>query len=120
MANLTPRKKRAALALVEHGAVSRAAESCGVSRQALHRWMLDPEFTAYLHQVSGDAVTAASRRLVSLMDGAIDALMQILDSGSIRERMRAAELIITHALRLRELTDIEERLTLLERSIKDG
>jgi hypothetical protein len=105
---------------MEHGAVSKAAAQVGISRQALHRWIKEPEFAQELHQASSNIVLEASRRLAFLMMQAVDELEKMLNSDVPRDKIRAAELILSHALRLRELTDIEERITALERSIKDG
>ena len=115
--SLTPRKRRAVLALVEFGEVSRAAQAVGISRQALHRWIKEPEFARELHQASGEMVIQVSRRLTSLMLQAVDELENLLQSDIPRDKLRAADLILSHGIRLRELTEIESRILELERKV---
>jgi len=115
---LPPRKKRAILALVEHGAVSRAADVVGVTRQTLYRWMREPLFRAELQAATGSQVAEASRRLDGLLMRAVDELERLLDSESEHQRRLAVDSILSHAARLRELVDIEERITVLEQRSK--
>lgn len=112
--SLSPRKKRAVLALVEHGAVSRAADACGVARATLYKWMHEPEFSKALRDASGSQLSEASRRLDALLLRAIDELEKLLDSRSEHQRRLAIDSILSHAARLRELTELEERITALE------
>jgi DNA-binding transcriptional LysR family regulator len=116
--SLSPRKKRAVLALVEHGEVSKAADACSLSRQTLYRWLREREFTVALREASGSQVAEASRRLDALLMRAIGELEKILDSGSARERRLTADSILSHAVRLRELTELTERISALEMEMK--
>lgn len=115
--SLSLRKRKAVLALVEHGSVAQAAVSVGVSRQALHRWLKEPEFTQALKEASGARFVEASRRLDALLMQAIDELEKLLRSESEQQRRLTADGVISHALRIRELTEIESRITALESKI---
>jgi transposase-like protein len=117
--SLSPRKRRAVLALVEHGSVVRAADEVGISRQALHRWIKEPEFSQALREASSNMVEQASRRLTHLMLRAVDALEFVLKSSTsnTREKLRAAELILSHGVRLRELSELESRIVELEHKV---
>lgn len=112
--SLSARKKRAILALVEHGSVSRAADACGVARQSLYNWMREPLFASALKEASGSQVAQASRRLDALLLRAIDELERLLSSESEQQRRLAVESILSHGVRLRELTQLEERVKSLE------
>lgn len=112
---LTPSKRRAVLALVEHGNVSRAADACELSRATLYRWLREPEFEHELRQASTAQVAELSRRLTALTLKAVEKLEQLLNSPSEAQARLAADNILTHAIRLRELIDIDERITNLER-----
>jgi len=119
--SLTARKKRAILALVEHGAVSKAAEACGCARSTLYKWMQEEEFNKALRQASNSQLLEASRRLDALLLRAIDKLEKLLDSNSEHQARLAAESIISHGARLRELTELERRVSALEERKKlDG
>lgn len=111
---LTPGQKRAIAELLKSGNVSRAAEVAGVSRYTVHRWLKHPAFRDALRQSEQEALDALQRRLVSLADGAADALQAGLDSSDLRLRLRAADTILDRLLALRSLIDFDARLTALE------
>lgn len=116
--SLSSHKRRAVLALVEHGAVARAADECKLSRQTLYRWLREPEFAQALRDESDSRVEQASRRLTYLVDEAITVLSELLKSGSEHQRRLAADSVLSHALRLRELVELEQRISNLERSLE--
>ena len=89
MSSLPTRKKRAVLALLEHGAVARAAEECGISRNTLYRWLREPLFSQALSEASGHQVAEASRRLDGLLMRAVGELEKLLDSRSEHQRRLA-------------------------------
>ena len=111
---LSPSKARAVLALVEHGSVSRAAAECKLSRQTLYRWMREAEFEFALKEASSAQVVELSRRLTALTIRAVEKLEQLLNSPSEQQARLAADSILSHAIRLRELTELEERIRDLE------
>ena len=114
MSGLTPSKQKAVLALVEYGSVSRAAAECKLSRQTLYRWLKEPLFASALKEASSEQVSELSRRLTAITLKAVDRLERLLDSDSEQQRRLAADSVLTHALRLRELVELEERITNLE------
>lgn len=111
---LTPSKHRAVLAIVEHGSVARAAAECKLSRQTLYRWIREPEFELALREASSAQVVELSRRLTSLTLKAVEKLEKLLGSPSEHQARLAADSILTHAIRLRELTELTERIRDLE------
>jgi len=113
--SLSARKKRAVLALVEHGAVSQAADACGCARSTLYKWMQDPEFISALSEASSSRVAEASRRLDALLMLAIDRLEKLIDSRSERIALQAVNSVQTHAAKLHELTELEQRVAALEK-----
>lgn len=114
MSNLSPRKQRAVLALVEHGSVSSAADACNVARATLYKWLKEPEFSHELKAASSSRVSEASRRIDGLLLRAIDELERLLSSESEQQRRLAVDSILSHGVRLRELTQLEERVRALE------
>ena len=115
--SLSPSKQRAVLALVEHGSVVAAADACKLSRQTLYRWLREPLFAQALRIASGEQIEQASRRLSSLMIRAIDELERLLSSESEHQRRLTADSVLSHALRLRELVELEQRVSNLEKQI---
>lgn len=117
---LTPKQQRAVRALLEQKSVGDAAKSIGVGERTLFRWLTDPAFKLALSAAESDLLDAATRRLLSLQDAAIGTFESLLADGSEASdtvRLRAASAVLDHLLKLRELRDIEQRLTALEQTI---
>jgi len=120
---LSTRQKRAIAALLSCRDVRTAAEQCKVSERTLHRWLADDSaFQAALSQAEGAAIDTATRRLVQLQGAAIDTLKRLLADDDVSDsvRLRAAGNVLDYLLKLRELRNIEQRLTELERRYGDG
>lgn len=113
---LTPGQKRAISELLVSGNVSKAAEVAGVGRVTVHRWMRQPAFREALRQAEADALDSLQRRLVTLGNGAADALQAGLDSPDLRIRLRAADTVLDRLLALRQLIDFDTRLAALEQA----
>lgn len=112
---LTQAQQRALEALLLAGSITEAATLAGSTRQALHRWLSDPAFVAALREAETQALAALSRRLVTQGEQAAAALTDALDpSQGIKDRLRAAEIVLNNLLKLRELLDFEQRLQALE------
>lgn len=117
---LTPKQERAIRALLEHKSVSEAAASIGVGERTLYRWLTDPAFQQALSAAEGDLLDAATRRLLSLQDDAISTFADMLSDdseASATVKLRAAQAVLDYMLKLRELRDIEQRLTTLEQAM---
>lgn len=91
-----------------------AAERAGVSQRQLQTWLAeDADFQAALHTAEAELVAHATRRLLLLVDDAVDAL-----STALKEKptysLRAAALVLSHVLQWRDMADFEQRLASLE------
>lgn len=113
---LTPRQRAALLALLEHRSIAGAAAACGVPDRTLYRWCRsDATFRAALATAEAEAIGAAARGLATLTEQAIEALGRGLATVQpIGAQLRAADLVLSHTVRLRELATIESRLSALE------
>jgi len=113
---LTPAQRKAIEALLTTGNVKQAAQEAGVHRSSIYKWMADDVFRAALRDAEQAAVESLSRSLVALGEKAATALSDALESNNkISVRLRASEVVIGNLLRLRELTELERRLTALEK-----
>lgn len=119
--NLTPRQKRAIVAIVAGQPMARAAAEAGVSRDTLYRWARRPDFSAAINQGTAEQVEMLSRRLVTLGSHALQALAEALTNPDTPQgvKVRAADSVLNRLLQLRELVDIETRLTKLEEAQND-
>ena len=113
---LTPRQQRAVVALLQVRSVTEAAALTKVPSRTLYRWIANDEpFRAALLQAEGAAIDEATRGLVGLTGKALEALDRALDTGQPPTvQLRAAQTVLENLLRLRELRNLEERLTRLE------
>lgn len=113
---LKPRQHKAIEALLHAGSVPEAAQACGVPERTLYRWLReDADFCAALVAAEGGAIDEAARQLIGAAGTAITTLQGLLTkSASDHVKVRAAEVILSHLLKLRELRNVEARLTALE------
>lgn len=117
---LTRNQKRVIPALLTYRHVEEAAAAVGIGKRTLLRWLAeDATFRQALAKAEGQAIDAAARQLVSLADEAVNTLRDLMDSETASDsvRLRAADAVLGHLFKLRELRSIEERLTALEEKI---
>lgn len=113
---LTPRQQRVIVALLQERNVQGAAEQTGTPVSTVYRWLRDDEpFRAALLTAEGAAIDAATRGLVAMTGKAVEALDRALDATQPPSvQLRAAQTVLDNLIRLRELRNVEERLTRLE------
>jgi hypothetical protein len=116
--NLTRRQILLISELVKGGEIQAACLRAGVSRGSYHQWQKLPEFRAALREAELELLDGITRQLSGLAATAILALADgCASTEATPHRLRAAELILTQALRFREAGEIEERLTALESEV---
>jgi hypothetical protein len=111
------RQARMVAALLDpaHKTQDAACAAAGVPSRTLQRWLAEDDFQDALRSAEGQLVNHAARRLLTLTDDAIAALASNLDEYSKpAHSLRAAELVLSHVLRWRELGDLEARIAALE------
>lgn len=121
-AKLAPKQFKAIAALLLVGNVKDAAESIGVGRRTLVRWMDDPTFRGALQNAETEVVRAATRRLIGGTEKAITVIEGILENSQVSDtvRLRAAGMILDCSAKWREQVTLEERLTALEEQLGGG
>lgn len=117
---LTPGQHKAIESLLTTGNTTEAATTAGVNRSTLYRWLHDETFVAALRAAEQQAVANLSRNLVGLGDAAAAAFRDALNVGQgIPVRLKAAALVTDRLLRIRELVELEARISELERLAKE-
>ncbi len=117
---LTLRHQRLISALVVDPDVLAACKVAGVGRSTAHRWLRDPAFRAELAR-QRDAVLVEA--LDSVKTHAARAMMELaglLQSKDDRLRRLICNDLLNHAIRVREMEDIERRLVALEKAAKQN
>lgn len=115
---LSAKQTAAIAALLDpaHSSVTAAAKAAGVPLRTMHRWFGDEAFVTALRQAEGEALDAATMRLVSVVTPAVHVFVNIMadKSNPPGVRLRAAQMVIDSTVRLRELRNVEMRLAALE------
>jgi hypothetical protein len=117
---LSDRQRKAIAALMAARSVPEAAQAASVGERTLYRWLADDDvFRAALTAAEDRAIDTAARRLVQAAGDSVDVLITIRDDpeapAAVRGRM--AQILLDNLLRLRELRDVEARLSALEATI---
>lgn len=118
--NLTPRQRKAVGSLLTTWDTTQAAAAAGVSRDTLYRWLKAEPFKKALQDATQAATERLSAHLVTLGDQAADTLKDALeyDIKAPGVRVTAANVLISKILALRELVDLEARISALEAQLQ--
>jgi hypothetical protein len=115
-ANLTIKQKKALETLLQTGSVTAAAAMAEVSRETLYRWMEKDSFQAAIAAAESEALKSLSRSLLSLGEMATQTLETVMSDKTAPAgvRVRSADVVLGRLLQLRELNELEERISKLE------
>ncbi len=106
---LSVRQIRAVTALAESDSISAAADTCGVNRATLHRWMRLPQFIDALAEIQADHRSRAVRRLSSALDRAAQRVIDLADHAEDESVQLRAAMAVPQMLR--ELLELESANT---------
>jgi transposase-like protein len=113
--NVTPRQRKAIESLLTQADVKAAALAAGVSRTTIYRWMKQDRFRQALAEGERQALESLSRSLVQLGETATKTLKDAMDGAcSDSVKVRAANVVLSRLLQVRELIDLDQRLSRLE------
>jgi hypothetical protein len=117
---LSRRRDLAVAALLCEPTVSAAADKAGVSERTLRSWLRRPDFRDAYQAARRQVLEGAVGRLQQAAGEAVEALRRNLTTGRPADQVRAAGLILQHALGTAEVLDVAERLEALERLLQGG
>jgi hypothetical protein len=112
------KREHAVEALLTETSVEAAADKVGVSRRTLHRWLARPDFRRLYRRARADVLETAVARLQQAAGLAVDTLVKHLAAEKPGDSIRAADLILQHAMRGAELLDLAWRVEELERLLR--
>jgi hypothetical protein len=96
--------------------VENAARQAGISPATAYRRLADPAFHQRLQTLRGDMVSRTAGTLTAAATEAVRTLLELLKNpASPSVRLGAARAVLEIGMRIREVADLEERLTALER-----
>jgi hypothetical protein len=108
------------LALAAGATAHEAAEQAGIEEEAAHGRLADPDFRRAVSRARGRLFDAALGQLASLTGKATGIFARLLESDQPSVARRAAKAILQLGPRLREETELEERLCRLEDDADEG
>lgn len=120
--NLTPRQSKAVAALVASGKMGHAAETAGISRRTLTRWLQEPAFRAAYIQARGDLLQEVTTACAAKALRAVERLADEMDNprGTPGSRIRAASALLDMTARMVGIADIETRISEMESQINES
>jgi hypothetical protein len=113
---LTPRQESAALSLASGSTEAEAAALANCSARTLRVWLTSsPNFGRRIGQLRSEMTAQALGRLTAAMSRAADALDQLVTGAeSETVRLGACRAVLELAIKIRESTELEERIRALE------
>jgi hypothetical protein len=105
---------RLALQLAAGQTVAEAAQSARISERTVYRRLEDSLFRRRVSTLRGEMVARATGRLADESSKAVATLAALLSAESESVRLGAARSILELGTKLREATEIEQRLAALE------
>jgi hypothetical protein len=113
--------QRLLLALACGATVEQAARQVGISESTAYRRLADPDFLRRLQKLRGDMVRRTAGALTAAATEAVRTLLDLLKPPAPpAARLGAARSVLEIGVKLREVADLEERLTALEERTADG
>lgn len=114
---LTGRQLKAIPILIGCDTVEDAARKTGVAKGTLYGWMKEEEFNLAVSTARKKLLDKAMNKLTNVTMKAVNTLEKLLDAKSEAVRRAAANDILAHALKHRELSEIEDRLESVEKIV---
>jgi hypothetical protein len=113
----TSRREKVALELAGGATIRAAAKAAGCSPRTVSTYLADPAFRAEVAAIRGRLVDETLGMLSGLARKAVGALERCLEAESEGARVRAALGVLDRLLKVREATEIDQRLRELETHI---
>ena len=117
---LSPGQQKLLAALVGDPDVQAAARVAGVSRPTAYRWLSDAAFRDELARQRNAVLSLALESVKTYATRAVAELARLLDAPDDRLRRLICNDVLGHALKVRELEDLERRIVALEKVTKDN
>lgn len=117
--NLTIKQTRAIQSLLAGQSVTEAADAAKVRRSTLYTWLEQPGFTRAINEGKSEMLERLSQSLASLSDQAVNTLARCMSDPSSAIQLRAADIVISRILSLKDSVDFERRIAHLENTIEN-
>src|SRR6202522_1563295 len=119
---LRPKQEDAILALLLNRGIEETARTVKVTPRTLYRWLNEPEFDKAYRKARRKAFGQATARLQQASSAAVSVMMKTMVDGNAGAsvRLRAADMVYSHAAKAIEIEYIDARLSALEGATAEG
>jgi len=117
---VTEKQLKAIPVILEAKSIAEGVKKARISRTTFYEWLKDSKFKAEFTRQRKEVVELALHELKASASEAVKVLRELLKSESEAIRLRASITILEHVSKFKELEEIEERLTELERNVNNG
>ena len=93
-------------------------KSARISKTTFYKWLQDEDFAAELDRQRNKIVDAAYAMIAQNVEKAVIALVALLDADDDRVKRLAANDVINHFAKRREMVDLEERIQRIEERLE--
>jgi thiamine phosphate synthase YjbQ (UPF0047 family) len=112
---ITPKQVQAIQALLTTPTITAAVEKAGIAERTIYRWLADADFQAALTEAESALLRDIQRELLSKSTAAVEEMERVMHNAEADgTRLRAAQLILEYAAKLRSQAITEERLADIE------
>ncbi len=111
---LTTKQLRTIPILLAAPNYEKGCKAARISKSTFYNWMQDEGFAAEFCRQRNEIVEAAFGLIAQNIEKAVSTLVGLLDTGDERVKRLAANDIIGHFLKHKELKDLEERIQRIE------
>ncbi len=116
---LTSKQLKCIPILVSCDTIEAAAQQTGIARTTLYGWTKKEEFSKAVARARHELLAKSMNKLMNASMKAVNTLEKLLDAESEAVRRAAANDVLGHVLKYRELSEIEERLETVERIVME-
>ena len=119
--HLSPRKRAFVRAMLTEKDVRAAALAAGIAEKTGYRWIRLPPIQAAITEAESAALTEVARGLLRLADAAVETLKDAMATTSpitVSARVRAADLVLSRLLQLREQVELSKGMASIEADLK--
>ncbi|MCX5803483.1 MAG: hypothetical protein NTU69_08145 [Proteobacteria bacterium] len=114
---LTDRQLRSISCILNAKSIEDGCKQADVPKTTFYGWLQDPNYKDELTRQRNEVIQEGLSNLKTSIRKAVEVLMECLNSKDESVKRRAANDLLTHCLRLREIEEVEDRLQALEEII---
>lgn len=118
---ITGKQRTAISVILQAPSIVEGCRKAGISRETWYAWLKNPAVKEEWERQRGAAIDEALHTLKASLGDAVDTLTALLKAeGALGEgtRLKASLAILESVFKVREMEEIEARLSAIERSLK--